>query len=165
MSCRNGIALLLPVFLFVAAGSFAQTATGNLQGVAKDASGAVLQGAQVSAINTATGAQRSATTNADGEYEILNLAPSTYRVVAQRPGFADQHREPITVNVGSTATVDFSLSPAEVHSVVNVSSEAPDIDVQNSTVELVISQEQLTSLPTNGRNFQQLAMLSPMADN
>ena len=157
--------MLIPVFLLLSTASFAQTATGNLQGVVRDASGAVLQGVQISAINTATGAQRSATTNGDGEYLILNLAPSVYQIVVRHPGFADQRREAITVNVGTTATVDISLSPAEVRSTVNVSAEAPDIDVQNSTVVSVITQEQLTSLPTNGRNFQQLAMLSPMADN
>src|ERR1017187_10052000 len=165
MSSRNWIAWILPVVLFVSSTCLGQTATGSLQGVVKDASGAVLQGVQVSATNSATGAQRSATTNEHGEYLIINLPPSNYQIRVHHPGFADQNREAVTVNAGTTVTVDISMSLAGVHSVVNVSSEAPDIDVQNSTVQSVITQEQLTSLRTNGRNFQQLAMLSPMADN
>src|SRR5438128_1451516 len=165
MSSRRWIASVVSASLLLVATSFAQTATGSLQGVVKDASGAVLQGVKVLATNSATGAQRSSMTNDRGEYLFLNLPPSRYQILAQHPGFSDQKVEAVTVNVGITATVDISMSLAAVASVINVSSEAPTIDVQNVTVESVITQEQLNSLPTNGRNFQQLAMLSPMADN
>jgi len=165
MSSRKQIAWVLSATLLLAAASFAQTDTGSLQGVVKDASGAVLQGVQVLATNIATGARRSSTTNDRGEYLFLNLPPSRYQILAQHEGFADQKQEAVTVNVGATATVDISMSLGEVKSVVNVGTEAPTIDVQNSTVQSVITQEQLNSLPSNGRNFQQLAILSPMADN
>src|SRR5260370_6304083 len=165
MSSRRWIASVLSATLLLASASFSQTATGSLQGVVKDASGAVLQGIQVLATNSATGAQRSSTTNDHGEYLFLNLPPSRYQILAQHPGFSDQKLEAVAVNVGVTATVDFSLSLAQVKSIVNVSSDAPTIDVQNVTVQSVVTQEQLNSLPTNGRNFQQLAMLSPMADS
>ncbi len=165
MSSRSWIASVLSATLLLASASFAQTATGSLQGVVKDASGAVLQGIQVLATNSATGAQRSSTTNDHGEYLFLNLPPSRYQILAQHPGFSDQKLEAVAVNVGVTATVDFSLSLAQVKSIVNVSSDAPTIDVQNVPVQSVVTQEQLNSLPTNGRNFQQLAMLSPMADS
>ena len=165
MSSRKQIAWVLSATLLLASASFAQTDTGSLQGVVKDASGAVLQGVQVLATNIATGARRSSTTNDRGEYLFLNLPPSRYQILAQHEGFADQKQESVTVNVGATATVDFSMSLGEVKSVVNVGTEAPTIDVQNSTVQSVITQEQLNSLPSNGRNFQQLAILSPMADN
>src|SRR5207244_1638019 len=165
MSSRRWIASVVFASLLLVATSFAQTATGSLQGVVKDASGAVLPGVTVLATNSATGAQRSSMTNDRGEYLFLNLPPSRYQILAQHPGFSDQKVEAVTVNVGITATVDISMSLAAFASVINVSSEAPTIDVQNVTVESVITQEQLNSLPTNGMNFQQLAMLFPMADN
>jgi outer membrane receptor protein involved in Fe transport len=163
MSARLLALVSLSVMLVTV--SMAQTASGNLEGNIRDASGAVLQGVQVSAINTATGAQRVTTTNEQGTFVFTNLPPNQYQLVATHQGFADQKIGPVTVNVGATTQVQIGMALAEVSSSVTVKSETPEIDVQNVTVQSIITQRQLDSLPTNGRNFQQLAILSPMADN
>src|SRR5229473_2545243 len=154
--------LLIFVALCAAVGAHGQTVTANLQGVITDASGAVVGGATISAINTETGIQRSAETNADGLYRFNLLPRGQYQVLAKKAGFASQSLN-VTLMVGDTATANMVLNVAGQTETVNVSTEASQVDTSSSQIEQPVTQVQIANLPVNDRNFQQLANLIPGA--
>jgi hypothetical protein len=161
----GGILLCLVSSVLLLVSASAQTSTGNISGRVTDPSGALLPGARITAKSLGTGATRTATTEASGTYAIVNLEPGGYAVDAEAAGFATRRVSPVTVNVGITTTVDVAMKVAEVTQQVEVQAVNAQIDVQNTTVQSVITESQLETLPVNGRNFQQLAILSPGASN
>jgi outer membrane receptor protein involved in Fe transport len=154
--------LLVFVALCAAVAAHGQAVTANLQGVITDASGAVVAGATISAINTETGIQRSAETNADGLYRFNLLPRGQYLVQAKKAGFGGQSLN-VTLTVGDTTTANIVLKVAGQSETVNVSTEASQVDTSNSQIEQPVTQAQIANLPVNDRNFQQLANLVPGA--
>jgi len=154
--------LLVLVALCAAVGAHGQAVTANLQGVITDASGAVVAGATISAINTETGIQRSAETNADGLYRFNLLPRGQYQIQAKKAGFGSQSLN-VTLTVGDTTTANMVLKVAGQTETVNVSTEASQVDTSSSQIEQPVTQVQIANLPVNDRNFQQLANLIPGA--
>ncbi len=154
------------VFLFVLpllatpAAALAQ-ATGQINGIVTDTSGAVLPGVTVEATNTATGAVRTATTGADGLYTIPLLQPGHYAVKASLSGFRAAVREAVRVTVTETARVAFELEVGQISETVTVTAEATLVDTSNATHGIVIDEQKVVDLPLNGRNFTQLGTLIP----
>lgn len=154
------------VFLFVLpllaapAAAFAQ-ATGQINGIVTDTSGAVLPGVTVEATNTATGAVRTATTGVDGLYTIPLLQPGRYAVKASLPGFRAAMQEAVRVTVTETARVAFELEVGQLSETVTVTAEATLIETSNATHGIVIDEQKVVDLPLNGRNFTQLGTLIP----
>ena len=143
--------LLMFVALCVAVAAHGQAITANLQGVITDVSGAVVAGATISAINTDTGIQRSAETNADGLYRFNLLPCGQYQVQAKKAGFGSQSLN-VTLTVGDTATANIVLKVAGQSETVNVSTEASQVDTSNSQIEQPVTQAQIANLPVNDRN-------------
>jgi hypothetical protein len=139
---------------------FAQSDTGGIAGTATDASGAVVQGAPVTAVNTQNGLRLTAVTNSTGGFEILAVPPGDYTVTITATGF-DTQSVPVTVTVTATQNVLFQLHPAGMSTTVEVTAAAPLIDTSQSTIGATISGPQVTELPLNGRNFTNLALLTP----
>jgi hypothetical protein len=136
--------------------------TADLTGVVSDSSHAVLPGATVTATNVATNIARSALTDANGHYTIPALPPGTYTVKAELTGFAPQERQNVTLLLGTTATLDFTLAVAGQTERIVVSSEPLSaIDQQQTTVSTVISKRQIDALPINGRNFISFSVIAP----
>jgi hypothetical protein len=138
----------------------AQTDTGGIAGTATDASGAVIQNATVTAVNTQNGLKLTAVTNSTGGFEILAVPPGDYTVTITATGFEPQSVT-VTVTVTATQSVVFQLQPAGSTTTVTVSAAAPLIDTSQSTIGATISGPQVTELPLNGRNFSNLALLTP----
>src|SRR5919107_4604272 len=88
----------------------AQTDTGRIAGVVRDANGAVVPGATVLAKNERTGEERTATTNAEGVYQIPALKASNYTVTVTAPNFAANTFTNVQINVGQEQRLDVSLS-------------------------------------------------------
>ena len=141
-------------------GLFAQSDTGNIAGTVMDTTGAVIPGADVLATNTDTGLKLSAVSNDTGEFTILAVPRGNYSVTASAKGFQKQSAS-ITVIVTSTQTVVFQLSAAGTTTTVQVTGAAPLVDTSDATVGATIEGKQVTDLPLNGRNFSQLALLTP----
>ena len=139
---------------------FAQSDTGAIAGTATDATGAVVQGAPVIAMNADNGLKLNAVTNSTGGFEILAVPPGDYSVTITAKGFQPQS-VPVTVTVTATQTVVFQLQPETASTTVVVTAGAPLIDTSNSTIGATISGPQVTELPLNGRNFTNLALLTP----
>src|SRR5579863_6552299 len=103
------VALLVGVLLVLGNLAAAQTATTSLRGVVTDAKGAVLPGATVTVRDPATGFSRSATTNNQGEYQLLQLTPATYSVSVEAKGFGMTKQEGVQLLVSVPATLNFSM--------------------------------------------------------
>ncbi|HEV3481775.1 MAG TPA: TonB-dependent receptor [Candidatus Acidoferrales bacterium] len=137
----------------------AQTAT--ISGTATDASGGALAGARVQATNVGTNTAQSTTTDAQGRYTISQLAVGTYSLEASLSGFQTVVHKGVTLSVGGTLVVDFSLPVGEVTQTVNVESDVSRVETETSEISTLISPQQMRDLPLNGRNFEQLITLAP----
>src|SRR5438445_6234601 len=137
-----------------------QEVTANLQGVATDASGAVVTGATITARNLDTGVRRTTQTNVDGFYRFSFLPIGPYEGQAEKSGFANELLR-VTLTVGDTVTANFGMKLPGLVEKVEVSSLATQVDTSTSQIEQPVSQQQIADLPINDRNFQQLANLIP----
>lgn len=163
MHTKFKILLLTVTLLSLAARTFpvmAQTPTGSIRGIIKDQAGAVIQNADVTVTNKATGAVRTTNTGGDGIYAVENLPAGDYEVKIEATGFATQNITTV-VQVGSSTSGDASLRAGAKGEVVDVIAEAPIIDKQNYKIDGVVNRMQVDNLPLNGRNFLQLALLEP----
>jgi hypothetical protein len=144
-------------------GAAAQTrpTAADLVGTVRDQTGAVLPGVIVTATNTATNVPRSTTTQTDGRYAIQALPPGIYRVESTLPGFVTETRNELTLRLGELVELDFTLRVAGTAESVNVVADAPVVDVQKTAVASVVSQQQIESLPIDGRNFISFAIITP----
>ena len=142
---------------------FAQTAAlGDVGGVVRDATGAVVSGATVVVTNTGTGAVRTLTTDAEGHYEARDLQPGTYEVViSSGAAFGKVDRKDVPVTVGAPITVDAALPAANVSTEVTVTSETPLIDTEKVEQSQVIDQQVVSNVPVNSRRFESFVLLTP----
>jgi len=143
-----------------APGLFAQTDTGSIAGTVADATGAVIPGANILATNTENGLKLNAVSDATGGFTILAVPRGDYTVSASAKGFQDQSAT-VTIIVTQVQTVVFQLSAAGTTTTVQVTAAAPLVDTSDATVGATIEGKQVTDLPLNGRNFTQLALLTP----
>jgi outer membrane receptor protein involved in Fe transport len=150
--------------LLFAATLFGQETTAGLQGTVKDSSGAVVKGAQVEVTaNTLPGA-KTVKTDANGYYRFANLPPGNYTVTVTAPGFATSKNEGLLLEVGRLPTINFSLELGKTQTIVEVSGEAPAIDVTTNHTMTNITQQVIEDTP-HGRSFQSVIQFAPSARN
>jgi hypothetical protein len=159
--CMPGIACWMAMFLAIVTPVWAQQFTGTIQGVVRDASGAVIPGAEVSVTNTATNETRTLITDDHGAYVAPLLKPGLYRVSVKITGFKTSAVDGIKIDVQQTRPVDLRLDVGEVTETINVSASAAALEVSTSTVNQTIENKRIVDLPLNGRNPFSLATLSP----
>lgn len=136
-------------------------ATGSISGTVTDATGAAVAGATVTVTAPATGFTRTATSDDKGEYLIPLLGVATYNVQAEMKGFQTSTANDVRLQVDEHRELDFKMSPAAVQSSVEVSASAVQIQTTDATLGQVITSQQVNDLPLNGRDFVQLATLTP----
>jgi len=157
---RNRIFLILLASLIVGAQLASSQATdGTLSGVVSDSSGAVLPGAEVVLLNEDTGISRTVITDAAGRYSAPALSLGRYRATASLSGFQTEIRTGIQMTVGRQAVVNFSLAVGAVTESVEVTGEAPLVEVTSSGLGGLVDDRTIRDLPLNGRSFEQLALL------
>jgi outer membrane receptor protein involved in Fe transport len=157
-------ACLLLVCLLAATSHAQQSATATLSGVITDPNGAVIAGAQITATQKATGVKRETTTNSEGLYALTNLPPGEYEVGILATGFASKvSKAPVVLQVGQMVTLDMALEigPPTATIILDDIDNIPLIDTLSSKVDSVINEREIASLPLNGRNFLELALLVP----
>ncbi len=155
------VALLLAV---LAVPTFAQTNKGAIKGTVKDQAGAVVQNAQVTVTNTATNASRTANTSDDGTYNVPLLEPGTYRVEVVPPAALNLQKavqESVTVQTAQTLPLDIMLQTGGVGAEVTITTGPSLVETETSDRGSVITGREVTELPLSGRNFTQLATLTP----
>ncbi len=133
----------------------------RITGTVKDEQGQPLPGALVEAKNQETGLVARAVADANGFYRLLNLPSGVYTVTASLSGFATLEKSDVRLVLGSAPTVDFTLPLATAAETVTVTAETPLVEVSNTTVGTTILNEQIKSLPLNGRDFTSLVYLTP----
>ena len=157
---KTGIVLLFVMSLLTAVS--AQTATtGQITGTVTDPSGGGVPDATVTAAQVGTGLTRTATTSADGNYTIPNLAVGTYRLTITKGGFKETAVDNVVVNVANVTSQNISLEVGQVSEVVQITADAVQLQTETGAVGEVVTGEQIRELPLNGRNFVQLTQLQP----
>jgi hypothetical protein len=141
----------------------AQEQTGAVAGTVSDQTGALLPGATVTVVNLATGESRTTVTGEGGLYRIPALQPSRYLVTAELPGFSTVRRPEVTVNIGSVADVNFTLSVGTIQESITVTGEAPLVESKKTDLSSVITQDTINALPSRNRQYLDFALLLPAA--
>jgi len=136
-------------------------ATGSFSGTVTDKAGAVVSGATVKATSQGTGISREAKTDDSGHYLIPLLPVAFYTIRVESPGFGAAEQKDVRLQVDEHRELDFTLAPASVTSSVEVSATEVAVETANPTLGQVITSEQVAELPLNGRDFVQLATLTP----
>ena len=147
--------------LLLAISAVAQTTDATLIGTVYDANKGVLPGVTVTVTNMDAGTARSTVTDGQGRYRVPALKPGRYEIQAELSGFATLVRSGLTLSVTQEASIDLELQLAGLEQSVSVTAEAPLVDVSNSKIGTVITNDQLDSLPLLGRDFSSLAALAP----
>ena len=133
----------------------------DLQGTVSDESGGVLPAAAVTVTNVETNLTRTATSDGKGRYVVAALPPGTYKVSVALSGFAPRARDKVTLLLGQTVEVDFTLKVASAREEVTVTDEAPVVNPTQTAVSSVVGQQQIENLPINGRNFISFSVITP----
>jgi hypothetical protein len=149
------------IALFFAVAAAAQTNTGVIGGVVKDPSGAAVPGATVKAVHSTTGIAFTRTTNLDGTFALAALQTGVWDLTVSLPGFSTQTRRNVNLELGSTLTLEFALTIANLDNQITVTLDEGGLPL-TPTAEIsdVISNRDVVQIPLNGRNFLALAQLS-----
>src|SRR6266851_3035972 len=150
-----GASLLALVLAFVVSSSVnvqAQVAGGAISGTVSDTSGRVIAGAQVSITKVDTGVSRTTSTNEDGTYSAPNLLPGNYELTLSAAGFKTEVRHGVAVTVGSAAVLDLTLQVGRTIETIQVTGEAPAVQLSTSDISAVVNATTVRELPLNGRS-------------
>jgi Carboxypeptidase regulatory-like domain len=154
--------IAISVFLFAVCAS-AQVEQGRFVGRVVDSQDASVAGASVKLTNTGTGIVQSAVTNSVGDYVVTPVQAGVYSLAVTAPGFETTATTNIEVQVGQVVREDVKLSIGATNVTVQVNTVQPLLNTDTATVGQVITNQQLTDLPLNGRGYFRLAELTPGA--
>ena len=159
--CRGVFLLLAAIFLISAPTAWAQEA--SIVGTITDSSGAVVPRAKVTVANADKGFTRDLVSNAAGQYLAADLPIGNYVIVAAAPGFRRLVRPGITLQVGQTLRVDLKLMVGQAMQQVTVQGNVPHVQTETAAISDVITENQISNLELNGRQFVALTLLVPGA--
>jgi hypothetical protein len=140
---------------------YAQIATAELSGTVQDSTGAVLADARVTAKNTATNVAHGTVSETSGNYVLTDLPPGDYTISVEARGFKTLMQTGVSLQINQQAHVNLTLQVGGTVETVQVTSHPPLLESESSSVGTVVNQQMVNQLPLNGRNFVQLATLSP----
>ncbi len=148
--------LLLPSILH----GQATISTGNINGTVTDPSDAAVAGAKVTITRIDTGVATNVTTNSSGFYNSGSIAAGTYSVKTEAKGFETSETQ-VTVRIGNNSALNFKLKVGAESTTVSVEATSIGVNTEQTSVEGVLTANQIENLPVNGRNFLDLAQLEP----
>jgi len=152
--------LVCALALLLSPALYAQ-ANGSFSGTVLDKSGSAISGAKVTATSQGTGVSREAITDDAGHYLIPLLPVSIYTLRVEFQGFQTIESKDLRLQVDEARELDFTLSPSSVSSIVEVSASEVAVETTNPSLGQVITAQEVSQLPLNGRDFVQLATLTP----
>jgi hypothetical protein len=159
-SGRLGLALLAFALALVFSPAMYGQATGSFSGNVLDKSGSSVSGATVTATSQGTGVARDVKTDDAGHYLIPLLPVGVYTVRVDFTGFQSAESKDLRLQVDEARELDFALSPTSQSTTVEVSSSAVAVETANPSLGQVITEQEVSQLPLNGRDFVQLATLT-----
>jgi hypothetical protein len=139
----------------------AQANTATILGTVTDSSGAAVPAATVHVVNTGTNATETVMSDSDGRYRVPALPIGDYEVQAEKSGFQAIIHRGITLTVGADVVVDLTLQVGQMTQTITVQAELPEVETTSTAVSNVVEPIQMRDLPLNGRDFEQLVLLSP----
>ena len=153
---------LAAAVLLATAVSFAQEITGSMSGLVQDASGAVVPNAKVSVKNVDRDAViRTVVSDKNGAWSAPLLPIGEYSAIAEASGFKKVTKTGIKLNVNDRLTINFALEVGQTTDTITVQDVAPQVELQTSTQQNLVSGAQIRELSLNNRNYQQLLTLIP----
>src|ERR1700723_906623 len=142
------------MFLLIAQFGFAQgAATGDLHVTVKDPKGNVVTNAVVTVKDVAKGLERAGSGDGQGGYSARQLAPGTYTVAVDPPGFTGVEATNVNITVGQLAELPIGLNVATRKEVVEVTSQGELVETSRSSTTDTIGERKIDNLPINGRNY------------
>jgi hypothetical protein len=135
-------------------------ARGSISGNVLDKAGSAVPGATVTVTSQTTGQVRSVKTDGAGHYDVPLLPVGTYNVRVDNTGFQSTETKDLVLQVDEARELDFTLTPATVVTTVTVSGSPVAVETANASLGQVITSQEVTQLPLNGRDFVQLATLT-----
>ena len=153
------IFVIAAVSIIATGQAYAQVAGAMLTGTVKDASGAVIPNAQVVITDVATGVARTVSAGGAGLYAAPNLLPGTYEIRVSATGFSTQVQRDVTLTVGGQQILDFTMRVGQVSQTVEVTTEAPTVELTSSELGATVNSTTVRELPLNGRSWTDLATL------
>lgn len=147
---------ILPLLCWAA---FAQS-TAQIQGVVQDPTGAAIPGAEVKATQTDTGAVRTVTSGASGDYVLANLPIGPYKLEVTGQGFQPYVQSGVVLQVATSVTINVTLNIGAVSEQVQVEANAPLVDTERTGIGSVVESQRIVELPLNGRNATDLIQLA-----
>src|SRR6185437_7866761 len=161
MTSQVSLRGVLGLMLFSASLCFAQF-TSNVQGIVQDSSGAVVPKATITLVNNATQNTRSATTDADGNFRFLSLAPGSYKLTVEASGYS-KSESTVTLLTEQNLNVPVTLKVGTVTEAVTVTSTSPIVDTADSRTQMTLENQAVAQLPIVGRNLVTLVTMAPGA--
>ena len=136
-----------------------QSNAADLQGVVRDQSGAVVNGATVTARQLGTNTTKTTSSNEDGSYLIINLPPGDYEVTVEAANFKKAVLPGVTLTVGQRADLDVALEVGQVSEVVTITGATAElVETAKTAVATTIDQQRIDNLPINERNYLAFAL-------
>src|ERR1700680_3095697 len=159
--------LVVCVFMIVAitalgtSEAYAQVAGATLTGTVKDTTGGIIPNAQLTITDVATAVARIISSGGAGLYTAPNLLPGTYEIRVTAQGFSTAVQKGVTLTVGAQQVLEFTMRVGEMSQTVEVTTEAPTVELTSSTLSAQVNAATVRELPLNGRNWTDLANLQP----
>jgi outer membrane receptor protein involved in Fe transport len=161
MTTLRRSALSLTLLTFFGGLAAAQAPSATVVGRVVDPTNAVVHGATVRVRNLATNEVRTAQTQVDGNYTVAALPPGNYEVTVEKEGFKQLHQQDLELQVGQTARVDATLQVGASAQSIEVLATVPLVNTETAARGEVIAPAELTQMPLNGRDFNDLAFMAP----
>ena len=161
---RRSLAVRLAVFsllTLLASPALGQSTGGRILGRVADPSGAVLANVSVRITNQATGVARETKTNGSGDYTFVEVAPGNYTAEFEQKGFKRNVQKDVTVDVNQVVTLSSTLQIGATAETVEVTSEAPLVDITSTQLGAVVNDRSVSQLPLNARDTYQFLQLQP----
>ena len=158
-SVRSFTFFLFVLLLLTCTAAWAQKDTGGITGIVTDQSGAVISGAKVTITDVDRGTTLNTTTDAQGEYVVSPLKIGRYTVTIEKSGFRKTVVGPVTVDVQERPAVDAKLKVGSVSETITITTQGPQLETDTSDLGQVQDSRTIETLPLNGRNYAQLALL------
>ena len=151
------------LIFWLTATTFAQAPTATISGIVTDAQGGVIAGAQVSALNPATGGRVTATSNGQGFYVLTQLAITSYNVEAEMTGFKKYVRQGLVVTTGTTSALDIQLEVGGASDTVTITGATELLQTRTSDVSTLIESKNVQDLPIGDRRTLNLVRITGAA--
>jgi len=157
---KNSIRLFAGLFIAIVCGAAvpAQTNRGGISGTVFDKTGAVVPGATVTITNVGTNRSQKLTTSEEGAYTATALEPVVYQITVEAQGFKKAVVNNIKVDTAVTATVNITLEPGAIETIVNITAEGALINAESGTPGQTITERQIRDLPLNNRSVLDLVL-------